>query len=710
MRKFFFSLSLLMMAMNASAWQLRVGSQDDITASNSDVFGDGKVAVVLKSSSKTIDLTLKGSEISTNTSNVPAIKFVGDDTYNTLNIIVIGMNRLTSERSNTLYFENATVNIKGGNKSAENYLICSSTNTSYAYSTAQLQGNVSLCLGGNMSEPLVSIGLEALNGVTIFGAGTGTQQLIIGYANIGISSGDDKSLTSDITLNNPSFLHQNFVFDPSTVQWNSSKNYFENTMGMTEYKGDLEISAPYALFVAGSWVNEKNAADIWGDKTVIYNPAKNVLILEDAYIDGASATIISYIDDLTIYLKGTSYISTTNANYDVLRLANNSVITGDVDAMLYLYGTKTGIVTAGSLKIGDVDAINIQNVSKGIIAETDGSVPAVLTIGNTKVDIDATTAALDEWDDVKLLNNKMLINPAEATFSEIERTYVVQDEMFVEQPVAHLVFYFNYEPYDLSFCDVQVTAQNCSHIAKGSGDGYASYNDATHTLTIRNMEVFSGEGVSSIIVSQLDKLTVKLVGTSYFFCSTAGVEIDSKTISFTGNGEITITSETNGMNLSNNSLLEVDGGAKVVANGEQNGITAEMSSFMSCDEMYDESDDEALIIKVGNGELVAFGEMMSCISNVKELQLASGVIVEGGEGVHYAFNCANLLFGILNAAGTDYQKGDDVYIHPENGVVPTAVENVANKADAQKIFRDGQVLILRNNQVFNALGQEVCTR
>ena len=710
MRKFFFSLSLLMMAMNASAWQLRVGSQDDITASNSDVFGDGKVAVVLKSSSKTIDLTLNGSEISTNISNVPAIKFVGDDTYNTLNIIVIGMNRLTSERSNTLYFENATVNIKGGDKSAENYLICSSTNTSYAYSTAQLQGNVSLCLGGNMSEPLVSIGLEAFNGVTIFGGGTGTHQLIIGYANIGISSGDDKSLTSDITLNNPSFLHQNFVFDPSTVQWNSSKNYFENTMGMTEYKGDLEISAPYALFVAGSWVNEKNAADFWGDKTVIYDPAKNVLILEDAYIDGASATIISYIDDLTIYLKGTSYISTTNANYDVLRLANNSVITGDVDAMLYLYGTKSGIVTTGSLKIGEVNEINIQNVSNGIIAETDGSVPAVLTIGNTRVDIDATTAALDEWDDVKLLNNKMLINPAEATFSEIERTYVVQDEMFVEQPVAHLVFYFNYEPYDLSFCDVQVTAQNCSHIAKGSGDGYASYNDATHTLTIRNMEVFSGEGVSSIIVSQLDKLTVKLVGTSYFFCSAVGVEIDSKTISFTGNGEITITSETNGMNLSSNSLLEVDGGAKVVANGEQNGITAAMSSFMSCDEMYDESDDEALIIKVGNGELVAFGEMMSCISNVKELQLASGVIVEGVEGVHYAFNCANMLFGILNAAGTDYQKGDDVYIHPENGVVPTAVENVAKKADVQKIFRDGQVLILRNNQVFNALGQEVCTR
>ena len=67
--------------------------------------------------------------------------------------------------------------------------------------------------------------------------------------------------------------------------------------------------------------------------------------------------------------------------------------------------------------------------------------------------------------------------------------------------------------YDLTICGTKVTSANCNDLSKIDGvSGTAKYDPSSKVLTLQNAKI--GSDTYNAIVSYIDDLTIKVIGTS----------------------------------------------------------------------------------------------------------------------------------------------------------------------------------------------------
>ncbi len=155
-----------------------------------------------------------------------------------------------------------------------------------------------------------------------------------------------------------------------------------------------EVTVNYALWIGKTQVTKLNAADVYKDGTVKFDPETNTLTLNNATItdtrainNDKTACIRSELDGITIVLNGDNHIgdTTNRANYAIYTQNSQSNMTIKGDGKLDVVGEIGAISTGGSLTIsgGEVTAKS----EYFIAVYTGGS----LTISGGKVVAESTT-------------------------------------------------------------------------------------------------------------------------------------------------------------------------------------------------------------------------------------------------------------------------------------------------------------------------------
>lgn len=133
-----------------------------------------------------------------------------------------------------------------------------------------------------------------------------------------------------------------------------SSEYTTTTVTTNNYSSD------YDLYVGGTRVTTDNSANIFGDGKVWYDPARNMLTLNNANIvcsgsgpNAANAGIYSKIKGLTIRVNGNSTVK--NENFTALSLVGDATITSnDEDDVLNLAAASNYAAIISSSKANDL--------------------------------------------------------------------------------------------------------------------------------------------------------------------------------------------------------------------------------------------------------------------------------------------------------------------------------------------------------------------
>jgi len=312
----------------------------------------------------------------------------------------------------------------------------------------------------------------------------------------------------------------------------------------------------YGLYVQGNLVHEGNKSDILGDGsgTASYDPSTKTLTLRGDIAGHFNQEVIkSEVDGLTIVPTRDLKLSSTEAQ--ALTLKGDTTITGGGKITISADGD--GIrAESGLLNFREADVV-IHSGATGIR----GTNAAGLNVYASTLDVKASTAAVDGFGGVTL-TNEMIQYPMGA---------VNNGSAFVlgSTPVRELKLSPD-EKFALYVADVQVTRANAHNIL---GDGKASYDPATKTLTINDSiacsgTVISNDGVSGLTVTWGKDVTLESTANLI-----AAVTLAAET-TFTGlAGKLTIRSAGSGVVANYDGALTV-GGAKLDVLSKGYGITS----------------------------------------------------------------------------------------------------------------------------------------
>lgn len=218
------------------------------------------------------------------------------------------------------------------------------------------------------------------------------------------------------------------------------------------------ISTNYGINVGGTVVTSDNATDVLNNNTVSYDASDNILTLDGATISGAIST---ERDNLTIKLKGTNTITTTNS-YGV-----NGIISDKNTGTLTF--TKEG--ANASLIIGS----NV-SVIRGF---------ANLGLENSGLYTNTSTP-------YKIKNDSSYPRLADATTSDTDTTAI---KNITISDVA---------TYQLWVSGVQVTEG--ANITGAGITGTVTFNASNNTLSL------NGASISGILLNNLDELKIEFTG------------------------------------------------------------------------------------------------------------------------------------------------------------------------------------------------------
>ena len=312
--------------------------------------------------------------------------------------------------------------------------------------------------------------------------------------------------------------------------------------GTTLAKSVELFGAVYELNIDGHWVNYENRADILGDGTFSYDPDTNTLTVSKSYSSASSATLIqNQIPGLTIALVGD--VTLTNTYED--SIINLIYSTGDLTltgGRLTLLGNgqeeSCGLRLSGddtNLTL-DHTVLAVENVTFGLAGRGTGQ---KLTVLDASLDVSASAAALSLFDGgLSFSDGCGVIEP---------QNYTLNDDGTVclgSTPAAHVVV-GPLDDYSLWLGETQVTTRNKDDIL---GDGTASYDPSTKTLTLNNFTGVQGTHNDALIFAEIDMLTLNLVGTNTLSGSAdlstnytlSGINAGGKTLIIAGEGSLLI--------------------------------------------------------------------------------------------------------------------------------------------------------------------------
>ncbi|WP_199733890.1 ribosomal protein L7/L12 [Alloprevotella sp. OH1205_COT-284] len=470
----------------------------------------------------------------------------------------------------TLTLDNATINAGGNNKGIESSIDgltvkLTGTNTVTANSAAVFH-----------TQPMTIKGSGTLNaeGTAASGIYTEETSLTIDGCTVnakgewGIAGNDGSSET--LTIRNATVTAEGTVVSicdlrtltldgckitsPTGAVWNAEKNAVCDAAGnIITDKVTIAPVSTYDLKIAGTQVTSANCNDLsvidGVSGTMKYEHSTKTLTLDNATINagGNNNGIFSKIDNLTVKLTGTN---TVTAEYSAVFHTQPMTIKGS--GTLNAESTNNpGIYTERTSLTIDGCTVNLKG-KWGITGNNGDS--ETLTIRNATVTAEGTAGSICDLRTLTL-DGCAITNPAGAVWNAEKYAVcdasgnIIKSKVTIEPQVT---------TYDLKIAGTQVTSANCNDLSVIDGvSGTVKYEHSTKTLTLDNATINAG-GNNAGIVSSIDNLTVKLIGTNTVKVNKAAI---SHTLPMTiaGGGKLNTESTNNGGIFVKNTSLTIDG-------------------------------------------------------------------------------------------------------------------------------------------------------
>ena len=319
----------------------------------------------------------------------------------------------------------------------------------------------------------------------------------------------------------------------------------------------------YDLYVAGKHVNSYNASDILGDGAVSYDASAKTLSISKSF-SASGAGLESDIDNLTVQVAAPATITAAGNG---MNFTKNTTITGS-SLLTITSGTDAAIFADGA----DL-SINEAHLSlSGLLKGSSGT----LSVQSSTIDVTTTSSssAISGWA-AMTLTDCYIKSPEDCIYDTNDKE--VEDTFGFNVKTVSIVPGSAPVKYDLYVAGTQVTSINAANIL---GDGVASYNASTNTLTIGGAisalgADLEGEGITSNVADLIVQVSAPTTITS----ENSGMYF-KKNATITGSSLLTITSNSAAIAAYNADLTINEANMSLTGpvKGESNGTLTIQSS------------------------------------------------------------------------------------------------------------------------------------
>ena len=367
------------------------------------------------------------------------------------------------------------------------------------------------------------------------------------------------------------------IIEPQGVHWlNSMVTYTSNNSPVKEWV----VIAPAIngnIEVAGTTVNWENAADVLGDGTVSYDIAANTLTLNNANIEREYPGIAIDHTGVKIVLVGDNTI-TSSYNYAGILSWKDLTIMGE--------GSLT--VSGGSGINVDYGDFIIQGGSRVTAVATGMTYNAGIT-GSSSFSMivdDAYVRATGSSDNSGVisgfgsltLTDCELVSPAGAAWNAANHRLELNGAAVVDASIASTTYF-------LEVCGYAVTSANAADIL---GDGTASYDPITNTLTFDNVHEV---GLSNFGVwNKIPNLRILLKGDNMLAGSLTSIRSEQADVIIEGPGRISLQA---------NTAMEINGNLTICNNAVVEAVSKNNGKAVDGDYPYALTVDNATLIADG---------------------------------------------------------------------------------------------------------------
>ncbi|MBQ6551147.1 MAG: InlB B-repeat-containing protein [Lachnospiraceae bacterium] len=394
----------------------------------------------------------------------------------------------------------------------------------------------------------------------------------------------------------------------------------------------------YDLYINGQRLNDGNRSLFGG--AMVYDPETETLTLDGSGGDIECAMlpfIENHIDGLTINVTGdTRILCECEGDHAIIESDKDITINSAVKEG----GTRYRLFLRGRCVVGDY---SIPHYATGGIWMTDGS---VLKLSNTNLCIYGTyslrgirgaelrvlssTVDISGYDGTAVFGFTKGITCTDCRIVKPEE-YQIDNGQIKQKYYANyngagtVVIYPNgtsYEGYYLTLGDTRVTSENKDDIL---GDGSASYDPLTRTLTIKNLDL---EG--TLYADTLD-LNLVVNGNVRFYDMLGrsrgyGIYIEDGSLNYSGYGTLTAVGISGGIRADNGITITTtettSGGGTVTAQEYAN-----TSASLSKEGMYSPNGD----ITINGGKINVSGAFGIRVGSGKSLNITDGKVIAHGE-------------------------------------------------------------------------------
>ena len=310
---------------------------------------------------------------------------------------------------------------------------------------------------------------------------------------------------------------------------------------ITVAAGDEQVPL---LSVFGVRVTSANQADILGDGTASFDPATNVLTLNDpvgsGHDGGSGKTVKIYANYIPLTIRGSYHMPETDVTYGLY--VGNASLT--LDGSFTFRGTDCGIYAGDGLTASGNISAESNNVGVYVSQESLALESGFFSASGSSLGVNVKNGGLFISPEMESVYFRGDTKGAIYTYwvlgpfpEEIRMTapangylkghtvydpnYIPPDAGPVYVPIggedewARVVRLGNDTPYGFAIGDIRVTSSNAGDIL---GNGRAAYDPFTKTLTLNDPDLFyssatagvdGSDATAVILVDGIDRLTVK---------------------------------------------------------------------------------------------------------------------------------------------------------------------------------------------------------
>ena len=368
-----------------------------------------------------------------------------------------------------------------------------------------------------------------------------------------------------------------------------------------------KVNDNYDLTIAGIKVNNANAADVLGNKTVVYEPETQTLYLDNAVINGNSGYAIAAKSDINIVLDGNSKIT---SEADAVLFGGSVMMRGEGSVTINA-GAAAVTVSGKELCISEIGEL-VAKGNKGIvgIADAEGYSPKLRVI-KSAVKAQGTEMSLGGFGKV-IMDGCHIFAPDGCVIDN--GTAFVDGKVCTEEVVIDRTI-----EYPLYVSGEAVTSLNHEDVL---GDGKVKFDIENKVLSITDFNFVTNDAASGIAVqSAMGQCTIEVNGDNVISTPYIGL-ICSSDVEFTGNGTLDVTGTSGGL-IFGDAVVTINEGVKMSIKGDT-GISSltEDGSYMG-------------ILVLNSADLIVEGSASGSVGNLEDIELNGCELKEPVNAVVY---------------------------------------------------------------------------